>query len=168
MKPWLFTGSVLLNLVLLACLVWPRLDQDKQARPVASLSSTALPQRKTRSNPVLRKVVYQQPFSWAEVESADYATYIKRLREIQCPEKTIRNIVKADLAEAYLPRRQEIVRDPVASYWDLMVDSHLLEAVFDKKPEELKVLDHEMKEALVQLLGPEPRGDVIYLDPQAR
>ena len=43
----------------------------------------------------------RQLFSWREVESADYATYIANLRDIGCPEQTIRDIIIADVNQLY-------------------------------------------------------------------
>lgn len=51
-------------------------------------------------------IVRPQFFSWQELESSNYATYLKNLRAIGCPEETIRDILLADvnqmLREKYL------------------------------------------------------------------
>src|SRR5437879_3228181 len=36
-------------------------------------------------------------FRWRQLESEDYAQYVANLRKVGCPEKTIRDIVVADL-----------------------------------------------------------------------
>jgi len=54
-----------------------------------------------RTNIVLRR----QFFSWQEVESADYPTYIANLRYIGCPEQTIRDIIIADINALYARKR---------------------------------------------------------------
>ncbi|MGH8527612.1 MAG: hypothetical protein ACREXY_26380, partial [Gammaproteobacteria bacterium] len=43
-------------------------------------------------------------FHWSEVESPDYKEYIARLRGVQCPEETIRDIIVADINKLYAPR----------------------------------------------------------------
>src|SRR5688500_4005096 len=43
-------------------------------------------------------------FHWSEVESADYKEYIAKLRAVQCPEDTIRDIIVADINKLYAPR----------------------------------------------------------------
>src|SRR5688572_17900516 len=43
-------------------------------------------------------------FHWTEVESPDYKEYIAKLRDIQCPEETIRDIIIADINKLYAPR----------------------------------------------------------------
>lgn len=45
-------------------------------------------------------------FSWAQIESADYRTYIANLRAIGCPEQTIRDIISADVHELYAAKIQ--------------------------------------------------------------
>ncbi|MBI1839689.1 MAG: hypothetical protein HYR88_02415 [Verrucomicrobia bacterium] len=52
-------------------------------------------------------------FSWAQLESTNYADYIKNLRAIQCPEETIRDIVSADLRATL--ERQRRLRSPGAA-----------------------------------------------------
>src|ERR1043166_1701069 len=42
-------------------------------------------------------VVRRQNFTWQEVESDDYVTYINNLRDIGVPEQTIRDIIVADV-----------------------------------------------------------------------
>ncbi|MEI7937832.1 MAG: hypothetical protein WCK27_14180 [Verrucomicrobiota bacterium] len=49
-----------------------------------------------------------QPFHWSQIESADYRTYVANLREIGCPEQTIRDLVKADVDSLYASRRQPL------------------------------------------------------------
>jgi hypothetical protein len=47
-------------------------------------------------------------FDWRLVESADYVTYVKNLRAIGCPEQTIRDIVTADVMQAFSARRAQV------------------------------------------------------------
>src|ERR1035437_1380899 len=71
---------------------------------VARIGAVAFDQSSTnqlRSNIVLRR----QLFSWRDVESPDYATYIANLRDIGCPEQTIRDIIIADVNLLYSRRR---------------------------------------------------------------
>ena len=43
-------------------------------------------------------------FRWSQIESEDYAKYIKNLRSVGCPETTIRDIVEADINDLYEPQ----------------------------------------------------------------
>src|SRR5262249_8431733 len=45
-------------------------------------------------------------FQWSQLESEDYPTYIANLRAIGCPERTIRDIVAADLHALLTERRK--------------------------------------------------------------
>lgn len=41
------------------------------------------------------------PFRWSQIESDDYRQYAANLRSIGCPERTLRDILRADLAEVF-------------------------------------------------------------------
>lgn len=58
--------------------------------------------------PIAAPPTESQPFRWASVESTDYRTYIANLRGIECPEQTIRDIIKADVDALYAPRRDQL------------------------------------------------------------
>src|SRR5260370_41541655 len=47
-------------------------------------------------------------FDWRQVESPDYKEYIANLRAIGCPEKTIKEIVTADVNDLFSARRAAI------------------------------------------------------------
>ncbi len=47
-------------------------------------------------------------FHWSEIESSDYLIYVKNLRQIGCPEQTIRDIIQADVASLFAAKRQEL------------------------------------------------------------
>src|SRR5262249_13505646 len=66
---------------------------------VAHLNSTLSPSAKG-TPPAARP---SRLFSWAQLESEDYKTYIARLRAIGCPEQTIRDIIIADLDKLLAP-----------------------------------------------------------------
>jgi hypothetical protein len=92
--------SLLANLVL--ALVWfgGRRAGRAQGDSAAGITNTI-----NSTNNRTAVIVRRQFFSWQELESQDYPTYIKNLRSIGCPEQTIRDIVIADvtqmLAEKY-------------------------------------------------------------------
>lgn len=60
-------------------------------------------------------VVRKQFFTWSELESPDYATYIANLRDINCPPQTIRDIIIADVNALFAKRRAEI--QPTSEQW---------------------------------------------------
>ena len=57
-------------------------------------------------------VVRRQLFTWSEVESEDYPTYIANLRDIGCPEQTIRDIIIADVNALFARRINDLPPSP--------------------------------------------------------
>lgn len=47
------------------------------------------------------------PFHWTQLDAPDFATFVKNLRAVGCPEATIRDIVHGELTEIYAAKRQE-------------------------------------------------------------
>src|SRR5882757_2123017 len=50
-------------------------------------------------------VVRRQFFTWQQLESPDYQAYVTNLRDVGCPEQTIRDIIIADVNAMYTRRR---------------------------------------------------------------
>ena len=57
------------------------------------------------------------PFDWRQVESPDYKEYIANLRAIGCPEKTIKEIITADVNDLFSARRAAIIQTNHYEYW---------------------------------------------------
>jgi hypothetical protein len=57
------------------------------------------------------------PFLWSQIESADYRQYIANLRAVGCPEQDIRDIIVADVNQAFVPRFTAIWKSEVREYW---------------------------------------------------
>src|SRR5436189_12329 len=92
-RAWLFL-SIGLNLVLLAFWFVASQKGPPAPPPVPKVTKHFDPfQREVKTNIVVRRM----NFTWHEVESDDYVTYIKNLREIGCPRQTIRDIIVADV-----------------------------------------------------------------------
>jgi len=69
--------------------------------------------REVETEPVVAPAGRPPPspaFRWSQVESSDYPTYIGNLRAIGCPEETIRDIIKADVAALYASKRRQLER----------------------------------------------------------
>ena len=82
-----------------------------------------------------------KPFRWSQLESTDYATYIANLRKIECPEKTIRDIIAADMGDLFTQKRQNLLAQSqggqdLSKEWDQ--------------------LQRQQQDILVKLLGPQP------------
>jgi hypothetical protein len=140
--------SVALNLIFL--LAWSLGGRILPA-PISPSPSVPDIDLIARSNRIQTKVVMRrQNFTWEEVESDNYLTYVKNLREIGCPESTIRDIIVADVDELYAHRRMTEVVSADHQWWRSEPD---IEAV-QKAQEKLKSLETERANLLTRLLGP--------------
>src|SRR5256886_4815412 len=98
-----------------------------------------------RTNVVLRR----QFFSWREVESDDYPTYIANLRDIGCPDQTIRDIIIADINALYSRRRATELVTSEQQWWRSEPDPAVLQASAAKS----RALEDERRGLLARLLG---------------
>ncbi|MCL5098795.1 MAG: DUF1542 domain-containing protein [Candidatus Omnitrophica bacterium] len=123
----------------------------RSARPDRSPATTNVVQVALGTNAVRpRVVVRRQFFSWSEIESTDYPTYIANLRSIGCPESTIRDIIIADVNQLYARRRTAEVVTSDQQWWRSEPDLEVLQAAAEKS----KALDDERRALLTKLLGP--------------
>ena len=139
--------SVVLNLIFLAVLLFGLRDF------LGTTNSTAVPDIDSVSNSNRTKtnvVVRRQNFTWEEVESDNYVTYIKNLRDIGCPDSTIRDIIVADVDELYVHRRMTEVVSADHQWWTSEPDLNAIQ----KAAEKLKTLETERRALLTRLLGP--------------
>jgi hypothetical protein len=137
--------SLGVNLLLAGMIVLLSRESDRQLSTADILikAKTSGPQIKT--NVVLRR----QYFSWTEVESPDYPTYIANLRRIGCPEKTIRDIIVADVNELYAERMARDLILPEQKWWlpEPEMDT------FEEAMNQIRALEAERNATLTQLLG---------------
>ncbi len=99
-----------------------------------------------RTNVIIRR----QFFTWREVESPDYPTYIANLRDIGCPESTIRDIIVADVDQLYALKRATEIVTAQQQWWRSEPDPELIRTAEAK----LRALDDERRALLTRLLGP--------------
>jgi hypothetical protein len=152
--------SLGVNVVLAAVLVpslHPRLNPSAQS--VAGLSAQTSPPGQT--NILLRR----QFFTWQEVESPDYPTYISNLRNIGCPEQTIRDIIIADVNALYSRKRAIELVTPEQQWWRSEPDTNVLQVALEK----MRALEDERRGLLTRLLGTNwESGDLVNLPRPSR
>jgi hypothetical protein len=56
-------------------------------------------------------------FDWRQVESDNYKQYVSNLRAIGCPEKTIKDIIVADVNDLFASKKAAVTRTNVYQYW---------------------------------------------------
>jgi hypothetical protein len=109
--------------------------------------------------------VRRQLFSWHELESPDYPTYIANLRFIGCPDQTIRDIIIAEVNALYSRRRANELVTPEQQWWRSEPDTNVLQVALQKS----QVLEEERRALLTGLLGPNwESGDLASLPRPSR
>lgn len=110
-------------------------------------------------------LVRQQFFTWQEVESDDYPAYIANLRDIGCPEQTIRDIIIADVNTLYARKRATEILTSEQQWWRSTPDAAVVKAAAARSNE----LDQERRSLLARLLGPGwEGGDLVSLPRPSR
>src|SRR5437870_2031998 len=152
--------SVGVNLALAAAVVLStRHFYQNRARPSSAQESLGA----GPSPPKL--LVRRQFFSWRDVESTDYPTYIANLRDIGCPEQTIRDIIIADINAMYSRRRALEVVTAGQQWWRAEPDSNVVAVAAEKT----RALDDERRALLGRLLGTNwEGGDLVNLPRPSR
>jgi LysM repeat protein len=136
--------SVGVNVALAAA--WLLTTRQQAARAGAAGGASAQASATTvRTNVLLRR----QYFTWQEVESPDFPTYIANLRGIGCPEQTIRDIIIADVNALYAQKRATELVTPEQQWWRSEPDTNLVQAAAAKARE----LEDERRALLTRLLG---------------
>jgi hypothetical protein len=141
-----FSLSVALNL-LLAVLLWRQLSPEPDLAGLDSArADTPDIQTIVRTNTLVR----QQNFVWSDIESDDYAVFIRNLRWIGCPESTIRDIIVADVNQLFLRRHAAEIVTPQQQWWRTEADPEVAQAAAT----DALALARERRELLTELLGP--------------
>ncbi len=138
--------SVLLNAALaLALVLFLKTHPTNSA-----ISTNALPV--LTAAPIYRTntVVRRENFTWDEIESSDFKTYIVNLRRIGCPEPTIRDIIVTEVNALFERRRALEIVTPEQQWWRADPDP----AVAKAAGEQLGALEKERRALLTELLGP--------------
>ncbi len=105
-------------------------------------------------------VVRRQYFSWREIESPDYPAFIANLRDIGCPEQTVRDIIIADVNALYARKRATEIVTPEQQWWRSEPDTNILQVAAQK----VRELDEERRGLLARLLGANwESGDLVSL-----
>jgi hypothetical protein len=138
--------------VALAVLLFYALSAPTDSPRQASTNTLQAAAATNKAKP--RVVVRRQFFSWNEIESNDYPTYIANLRSISCPEATIRDIIVADVNQLYAQKRAAVL----AQYAGQDSGSEAQRSDGEK----LRLLDEERRALLTRLLGPSWEGTTTF------
>ena len=87
-------------------------------------------------------------FHWSKLASRDYPVYLANLRAVGCPEKTIRDIIVADVNKLFIARRRAL---PVPdTFW---LSGTRRETVLWETDRQRRDLDEQRRALLQRLLG---------------
>jgi len=105
----------------------------------------------TETNSVMAtNVPDAERFSWGQIASDDFKIYRDRLRAVGCPDETVRDIITAEIAEKFRPRRVEIIRNVQVRYWEITVQG---KKAFEEWESALDKLDIEQEALIEEVLG---------------
>ncbi|MDA7520872.1 hypothetical protein N8546_01720 [bacterium] len=163
--------SILANLVCFVGLFWLSTDRQSSTEPSQSTppAASAPSQALGQAPPIERIVREVEPFHWSQIESGDYETYVKNLRNIGCPEETIRDLVKQDLDKYYDKRKADILSKSPArkEFWKTGNPSSLGRPSASASSQ-MAQLDREKNEVLGDLFGSQGMAAINRPSPLAR
>ena len=164
--------SILANLVCFVGLFWLSTDRQSStepSQPVPAGEPVSSGQAIGQAAPPERIVREVERFRWSQIESDDYKEYIQNLRDIGCPEETIRNLVKQDLDKYYDQRKADILSKSPArkEFWKSGNPSSLGRPSASASSQMAK-LDREKNEVLSELFKPSGLAAINRPGPLAR
>ena len=142
-----------------------KLRPQRELAFVRENARAAEAQSEAKPTPEPQIVTVTNQVTWDQLESEDYRTYITRLRAINCPEQTIRDIIIAEINGLYSRRRALEVLTADQQWWRTEPDSNVVAAAEEKS----RILDEERRALLSRLLGTNwESGDLVSLPRPSR
>lgn len=90
---------------------------------------------------------------WTDLVSTNFFAYRDRLRAVGCPERTVRDVLEAEINEEFRQRRQPLVDEVQVRFWDLVAQGG--KDAFDRLEDQLEALQRERRELIAAVLGAE-------------
>src|SRR5881396_3579811 len=152
-------GRVILALSLavnFGLLGWLGLQLNDRSKPppkpvVKGVTRIVLPAGPDHSPAPAASAPLQPPeFRWSQIESDDYPPYITNLRTIGCPEKTIRDIILADVEKLYQARLESSRQTNRGQFWRTAEQREKARREFNRRERELS---REKRALIKTLLG---------------
>lgn len=162
--------SSVLNLLLVAALILVVAHQHQEAAitlPSVTVSESPTDAQTPAPAALAVSPVESKPFRWSQLTATDYRSFIHNLREIGCPEPTVRAIVTDDVDAIYRRDRAEIERKLAvwASSPQLVQLTNLNEQVSLKA--ELQKMPAEEAWEIADLLGLNPQVAQVAMEATA-
>jgi hypothetical protein len=149
----ILTLSLTVNFGLLGWVAWQlsrssRLPTNPPVDVATRIVSPAGPERTPA--PATSAPVRPPEFRWSQIESADYSIYIANLRAIGAPEKTIRDIILADLEKLCQSRLEVSWQTNNGQFWHTSEQREKARRDLNRREREL---NREKREQIKTLLG---------------
>jgi hypothetical protein len=90
-------------------------------------------------------------FSWWSLESTNYFRYIQNLRSIQCPERTIANIIAGEIDAIYAEERLRLLSNAKRLFWETLARTG--QPLDEQARAQCEALRSERDELVKALLG---------------
>ena len=156
-------ASLALNIGLAAA--WFHQRQTPVSTPQSETPETTVKaDTKTPSRTTTKTVtsVREKQLDWTTVESADYRAYIKNLRDIACPEETVRDIIIADINKLYAPKFAALYGSPSDfKFWQ--TDNRSNRKDEREREEKRRALEKEKRDLIKELLGVDYESELARL-----
>src|SRR5688500_18534358 len=113
-------AGVLLAVTLMGVVLLRRPSAENQAQYLVQTQANTVTQLMVRkvNTSNLFAALANRALNWAAIESTNYVAYINNLRNIGCPEETIRDIIITDIAKLYAKKRAALrTQYPPPPYW---------------------------------------------------
>jgi hypothetical protein len=136
--------------VALAMITWRNSKEQFRAlqKPVTSPAVTQIRYEHTPISPPIELGAITNRFQWRMIESRNYEEYVRNLRAVGCPEKTVRDIIVAEVRKTYSARSASV---PLAtSFWSCGPERQAAER---RRVQNQRDLDQESQTLLRHLLG---------------
>lgn len=120
------------------------------AVPQSAVVTTTATNSSPATNVALKPVFTEKKFTWKEVETPDYITYINSLRAVGCPEEKVRTIVLGDIGELFQQKKLKVSVENDQPWWKGGTSEMLMANVMQQRGQ---ALDEERRGLIEKLLG---------------
>ena len=155
-------GVLLAGNLILGVFVWGKLRSARMASPSqpsvshssngAMAKSARLSQRKGPTQ-VVQVETAPDRLDWSRIQSAELKKYVANLRQVECPEETLRDIIVAEVNRLFIDRQKKLRAGQTDEYWKTENWNSKENRERQKKYREL---EKEKSALLTELLGVDP------------
>src|SRR5687767_10320746 len=156
--------SLCLNAALGGYIIYKNQSKSAAPAPEATVKPAETPGRRNAQTgkTVTVTVPEMTSLDWRMVESEDYKKYIANLRNIGCPEETIRDIIVADVNKLFASRASRLKPTEEFKFWK--AGNTLFRGLDEDRLKQQTALANEKKALLKELLGTDVEESSLLSD----